>query len=92
MLTQPPDKKDNPLKVNVPAEEGQLSLMFTRGGARVGAGRKAMGETRKVSLTLASELWSQMDKQCEVHGCSRSEWLRGVIEQALAAKPEPEQL
>ncbi|WP_174818563.1 ribbon-helix-helix domain-containing protein [Paenibacillus kobensis] len=75
----------NPLKVKVPAQEGQVSMSFTRGGARMGAGRKPVGETRKVSITLTPELWQEIDRQCEQQGCSRSEWLRGMIEDAVAA-------
>ncbi|MNW41176.1 hypothetical protein D3C74_183060 [compost metagenome] len=36
-----------------------------RGGARIGAGRKAQGITRKVSLTLTEEQWSQIEASGE---------------------------
>ncbi|WP_019123583.1 hypothetical protein, partial [Brevibacillus massiliensis] len=35
---------------------------MARGGKREGAGRKAQGITRKVSLTLTAEEWEQIDK------------------------------
>lgn len=36
-----------------------------RGGKREGAGRKAQGITRKVSLTLTEEQWNRIDKSGE---------------------------
>ncbi|MEK5251553.1 hypothetical protein MKX66_29065 [Bacillus sp. FSL R9-9530] len=36
-----------------------------RGGKREGAGRKVIGVTRKVSLTLPTELWSEIEFLCE---------------------------
>ncbi len=39
-----------------------------RGGKREGAGRKAIGVTRKVSLTLPTELWSEIEFLCEYDG------------------------
>jgi|GEM_PF-1720955 len=76
------------LKVNVPAREGQVSMSFARGGAREGAGRKPIGETRKVSITLAPELWRRLERECEQQSRSRSEWLRSLIEDALTAAAE----
>lgn len=75
-----PPKK---MKLNVPQEEGQLSLMFTRGGPRNGAGRRAIGETKKVSLTLSNAAWTEIEARCEAQQCSRSEVLRVLIESSL---------
>ncbi|WP_409343363.1 ribbon-helix-helix domain-containing protein [Paenibacillus sp. MBLB4367] len=72
------------LKLGVPDQEGQLSIMFTRGGPRTGAGRKGIGETRKVSLTLTKEMWDELDKRCTVSRLTRSEILRDMIESYLA--------
>ncbi|MEK4141785.1 hypothetical protein NST48_12600 [Paenibacillus sp. FSL M7-0547] len=36
-----------------------------RGGVRVGAGRKAIGVTRKVSITLPQEQWDIIDKMID---------------------------
>ncbi|WP_069202450.1 ribbon-helix-helix protein, CopG family [Paenibacillus sp. D9] len=65
--------------------DGQLSMMFARGGHRSGAGRKAIGMTRKVSLTLSEPLWAEIDRRCRRTGRSRSEVLRVLLEAAVAA-------
>ncbi|UYO05170.1 hypothetical protein K2F33_04205 [Paenibacillus sp. PSB04] len=70
----------NKVKIGIPDKEGQLSFMFTRGGARRGAGRKGIGTTRKVSLTLSEATWSHLDAYCDDHQFTRSEVLRGMIE------------
>ncbi|WP_029192896.1 hypothetical protein [Paenibacillus harenae] len=75
---------DKKLKIGVPKTEGQLSMMFTRGGPREGAGRKAIGETKKVSLTLTKETWDELENRCSTLHCSKSELLRGMIESCLA--------
>ncbi|MBD2869354.1 ribbon-helix-helix domain-containing protein [Paenibacillus arenilitoris] len=74
---------DKKLKLGVPATEGQLSMMFARGGPREGAGRKGIGETRKVSVTLTKETWSAFEQRCGELGCSKSELFRGLIESYL---------
>ncbi len=66
-------------------QDGQLSMMYPRGGNRSGAGRKAIGMTRKVSLTLSEPLWAEIDRRCGRTGKSRSEVLRGLLEAAVAA-------
>ncbi|RXZ83671.1 hypothetical protein EBB07_04620 [Paenibacillaceae bacterium] len=66
-------------KVGVPAEDGQLSLMFTKGGPRQGAGRKGFGDTRKVSLTLPPEIWDALEQRQQALNCSRSEALREIV-------------
>lgn len=43
-------------------KEGQVTLSL-RGGKREGAGRKAIGVTRKVSITLSEEIWASIDEQ-----------------------------
>ncbi|WP_254075332.1 ribbon-helix-helix domain-containing protein [Paenibacillus tritici] len=54
--------------------------MSTRGGPREGAGRKNIGVTKKVSLTLTDELWEKVDKHCVDNKMSRSELIRTLIE------------
>ncbi len=54
---------------------------MTRGGKREGAGRKAQGITRKVSLTLSSEDWDLIDSSGKTVG----EGIRKLIR-----KPERE--
>lgn len=75
---------DPKLKLGIPKNEGQLSMMFTRGGPREGAGRKGFGETKKVSLTLSKETWDELDNRCSSLQCSRSQLLREMIESILA--------
>ncbi|WP_141501839.1 ribbon-helix-helix domain-containing protein [Paenibacillus luteus] len=71
---------DKKMKIAVPQDEGQLSMMFSRGGPRAGAGRKGIGETKKVSLTLTKEIWDELEKQCAASELSRSEAIRRIIE------------
>lgn len=54
-----------------------------RGGLRQGAGRKPIGETRKVSLTLPKECWDEIDRYCSRGDYSISEVLRSIIEDNL---------
>lgn len=74
---------DKKIKLNIPNDEGQLSLMFTRGGPRDGAGRKGIGETKKVSLTLPGDTWMEIETRCKETGRSRSEVLREIIDAGL---------
>jgi hypothetical protein len=71
------------IKIDVPNHEGQVSIMFTRGGARNGAGRKGIGETKKVSLTLSKETWVEIESRCNMLKSSKSEVLRDIIEAYL---------
>lgn len=68
------------LKISISNKQGQLGFMSARGGLREGAGRKSIGITKKVSLTLTEELWDKIEKECSEHQLSRSEWLRTRIE------------
>ncbi|RAR45503.1 hypothetical protein DP091_04240 [Paenibacillus sp. MDMC362] len=54
-----------------------------RGGKRVGAGRKPIGTTRKISLTLPQECWEEIDRYCRKGDYSVSEVLRSIIEDNL---------
>ncbi|XEC93502.1 CopG family ribbon-helix-helix protein [Paenibacillus tarimensis] len=74
------------VKLGVPEHEGQLSIMFARGGPRAGAGRKGIGETRKISLTLKKEMWDELERRCSAAGRSRSEFIRDMIESYLTQK------
>ncbi|MFD0870831.1 Ribbon-helix-helix protein, copG family [Chlamydia abortus] len=56
---------------------------YTRGGQRTGAGRKAIGVTRKISLTLPEKYWAEIDRQCERGDYSVSEILRSIVEDYL---------
>ncbi|KWX89126.1 ribbon-helix-helix domain-containing protein [Paenibacillus sonchi] len=54
-----------------------------QGGARAGAGRKPIGFTRKISLTLPEECWDEIDRCCGKGDYSVSEVLRSIIEENL---------
>jgi len=71
---------DKEIKVVVSNKEGQLGFSFTRGGLREGAGRKGIGVTKKVSLTLPEELWERMESERDAKRLSRSEMIRHMIE------------
>ncbi|MCC3372631.1 hypothetical protein [Cohnella sp. REN36] len=71
---------ENGFRLRVANKEGQLGFMDARGGLREGAGRKGIGTTKKVSMTLADELWARLDSYSAEHGLSRSEALRRILE------------
>lgn len=54
-----------------------------RGGSRTGAGRKPIGVTRKLSLTLPQACWDEIDRRLENGNYTVSEMLRGIIEDHL---------
>lgn len=54
-----------------------------RGGARNGAGRKPIGVTRKISLTLPQSCWAEIDRLCKRGDYSISEIIRSIIEDQL---------
>jgi len=67
------------VKVGVPREEGQLHITFGKGGAREGAGRKGIGLTKKISLTLPESIWEDLEARCQSKQISRSELIREII-------------
>jgi hypothetical protein len=54
-------------------KSGQTAMSF-RGGARPGAGRKRIGTTRTIKLTLPDELWAILDREP-----SASEGIRKIL-------------
>ncbi|ANE45873.1 hypothetical protein SY83_05640 [Paenibacillus swuensis] len=72
--------KTNNIKVGVSNKEGQLGFVFSRGGHREGSGRKGIGVTKKVSLTLTEETWNKIDDHCTDNKVSRSEVIRNILE------------
>ncbi len=76
----------NPNKINVGVsnKEGQLGFVFSRGGLREGSGRKRIGVTKKVSLTLTEEMWGKIEGCCTDNQLSRSEVIRTLIESYYA--------
>jgi hypothetical protein len=71
---------DKNIKIAVSNKEGQLGFLFSRGGLREGAGRKSIGITKKVSLTLTDDMWERLEKECINNNQSRSEIIRNMIE------------
>lgn len=71
---------DNKIKIGISNKEGQLGFLFSRGGLREGAGRKSIGTTRKVSLTLPDDIWERLETDCKSNNQSRSEVIRNIIE------------
>ncbi|MFS0868499.1 ribbon-helix-helix protein, CopG family [Paenibacillus xylanilyticus] len=77
--------EDEPFKIGLSKKDGQLGFVFNRGGPREGAGRKGIGITKKVSLTLTKDIWEEVDRECGDLEISRSSFLRHVIESYYAA-------
>ncbi|MBB6672014.1 ribbon-helix-helix domain-containing protein [Cohnella nanjingensis] len=71
---------ENGFKVGVSNKDGQLGFLYSRGGLREGAGRKSIGATKKISLTLPDDIWEKLEKQGIEHRMSRSEVLRQILE------------
>lgn len=65
------------------SSEDKDSSTSSRGGNRKGAGRKPIGITRKISLTLPQEYWEQIDRYCHRGDYSVSEVIRSIIEDNL---------
>lgn len=70
------------LVVKVP-EQGQARLNMSRGGRRPGAGRKKLGETRRVSLTLPPEWWARIDNVRESQNRSQADVIRELLHGAF---------
>lgn len=54
-----------------------------RGGKREGAGRKHIGMTKKVSLTLPENVWERIEHLCIREGKKYGELLREIVEKAI---------
>ncbi|MNJ44692.1 hypothetical protein D3C77_397510 [compost metagenome] len=54
-----------------------------KGGRRPGAGRKPIGVTRKISLTLPPAFWAEIDRRCYNSDYSISEIIRSIVEDYL---------
>lgn len=78
----------NKVKVGVSTKDGQLGFLFTRGGLREGAGRKSIGVTKKVSLTLTEEIWQEIESACVDRNLSRSQVFRTIIESHFSRNPK----
>lgn len=56
--------KKGELKKGANIKDGQVSLSL-RGGVRERAGRKPIGNSRKISITLPAEDWAHIDRLVE---------------------------
>lgn len=65
-----------------PNGSGQ-SQTTASGGPRTGAGRKRIGATRKLSLTLPAACWQEIDRRCGGGDYSVSEIVRSIIEDSM---------
>lgn len=61
----------------------EFNVNTKKGGKRPGAGRKPIGQTRKISLTLPVECWEEIDRRCLRGDYSISEILRSIVEDYL---------
>ena len=59
------------------------SSLIVEGLAR--AGRKGIGITKKISLTLTKDIWEEIDRECEERAISRSSFFRNIMESYYAA-------
>lgn len=66
--------------------EKSNQIQNKRGGKREGAGRKGFGITKKVSLTLSEETWTEIEKLCEKGNLKQSKVLRDIIESNIKIK------
>ncbi|TLS52402.1 hypothetical protein FE782_10565 [Paenibacillus antri] len=62
---------------------GSLRQINAAGGQRNGAGRKRIGATRKLSLTLPASCWQEIDRRCGGGDYSVSEIVRSIIEDSM---------
>ncbi|PGU78692.1 CopG family transcriptional regulator [Bacillus cereus] len=68
---------------NALEKEKSNSIQNKRGGKREGAGRKGFGITKKVSITLPSEVWREIEELCEKGNLNQSKVLRELIQKGL---------
>lgn len=59
-------------------------LIDSRGGFRQGSGRKRIGETRRLSLTLPEYLWSCIDDAEERKGDGTADIIRKMLIERMA--------
>jgi macrodomain Ter protein organizer (MatP/YcbG family) len=64
-------------------KDNLTGTITNRGGYRKGAGRKPIGVTRKISLTLPESCWKEIDRYCSRGDYTISEVIRSIIEDNL---------
>lgn len=72
--------------------DGQSELLISRGGRRAGSGRKKIGETRRLSLTLPAEAWEFIDVVADQGRLKTAEVIRDKLLMVLAVQTEKQQL
>ncbi|WP_256146023.1 ribbon-helix-helix domain-containing protein [Bacillus thuringiensis] len=82
---QPKDSNSNQKNEdNALEKEKSNQIQSKRGGKREGAGRKGFGITKKVSVTLPSEVWREIEGLCEKGNLNQSKVLRELIQKGLS--------
>lgn len=62
--------------MNLPNGQEKLDL---RGGRRAGSGRKKIGETRRISVTMPRDFWKKFDEQRDFNNKKNGEFLRDIL-------------
>ncbi|WP_257211000.1 ribbon-helix-helix domain-containing protein [Bacillus wiedmannii] len=73
---------------NALEKEKSNLIQNKRGGKREGAGRKGFGVTKKVSITLPSEVWREIEELCEKGNLNQSKVLRELIQKGLLSEED----
>lgn len=63
-------------------DKGRQKIDF-RGGYRPGSGRKKIGETRRVSVTMPADLWRKFDDERDINSKKNGEMLRDILTEYL---------
>ncbi|WP_257209120.1 ribbon-helix-helix domain-containing protein [Bacillus cereus] len=77
------NNSDQKYEDNTLEKEKSNLIQNKRGGKREGAGRKGFGVTKKVSVTLPSEVWREIEELCEKGNLNQSKVLRELIQKGL---------
>lgn len=60
-------------------KKGQQEKMDFRGGSRPGAGRKSIGDTKRLSITLPPGEWDKIDKLIQLgHAKNYADYFRNM--------------
>lgn len=77
------NNSDQKNEENALEKDKSNQIQSKRGGKREGAGRKGFGVTKKVSVTLPSEVWREIEELCEKGNLNQSKVLRELIQKGL---------
>lgn len=54
-----------------------------KGGKREGAGRKRIGKSKQIVLTLPDEAWEALERKLNREGKKQAEFIRELVEKAI---------